>query len=61
MPDLVNWHWPQWAVAGLYFIGLLVAARRHGSQKMGHENFWTVAGATALVSILLWFGGFWTP
>lgn len=61
MPDLNTWNWPQYAIAGLYLFGLLIAAHRHGTMPVKKYNFWDVAIGCAIGTTVLYFGNFWTP
>ncbi len=49
---------PQWIYIGLLAFGLVEATIKHGQPK-GEYNAYHTLVATALVALLLWWGGFW--
>lgn len=55
----MNWHWPQYVLASLYLIGLLLHARDHGKPKTGKDNFFVAAVSIVINIVVLHFGGFW--
>jgi hypothetical protein len=50
-------HPPAILMVILFSFGLAVAAHRHGQQE--RASFWLVLIATAVQSLILWWGGFW--
>lgn len=61
LPDLNTWHWPQWALAILWALSLMVSASMHGKPRDGKYSFWVGASGIAVGVAILYFGNFWTP
>jgi hypothetical protein len=52
--------WPEITWITLTCIGLGMTFSQHGQPKEGKENGWVSLFATALVTCLLWAGGFFS-
>jgi len=54
-----TWHWYQWTMAILMFLGVAATAALHGDERKGKYSFPTKLVSTFLLSFLLYKGGFW--
>lgn len=57
----MNWHWPQWTFATIYLLALFGHGLTHDTPKTGKNN--GVYGVLCIIlsTIVLYYGGFWTP
>lgn len=53
-------HWPQVTYLILLVIGVAISAEKHGKPRTGNYSFPTSLVAAAIISAILYFGGFWT-
>ena len=56
----MEWEWPQYAMAGLFFVELWWQSQRHGKPREHPHDFPASLFATGIVVGILYFGGFWT-
>jgi hypothetical protein len=55
-----NWQWPQYLIASMTVINLLLAAHFHGKPREGKHNFFLAMASTVLLTgFVLYSGGFW--
>lgn len=55
-----NWHWPQYIMASLAMINLLLSANMHGKPRTGTFNFFaSLTGVILFTGFVLYSGGFW--
>ena len=54
----MNWEWPQYVIAALLLVRLLLNAHGHGRLPKIENNFWAALIVTAGWTALLWAGGF---
>jgi hypothetical protein len=51
---------PQIIVIVLYALSVGVVLSRHGKPETGNHNVWSSLLTIAVMSALLWWGGFWS-
>jgi hypothetical protein len=54
-----NWGFAQYLMAGLFLLGLMSDAHRHGRPYQKTENVFVSLVAVAISATILHFGGFW--
>lgn len=54
-----GWGCPQWAIAALLMLGLLVNGHLHGKPRTGTIDFRVALVRTVLIAFVLHVGGFW--
>lgn len=56
-----NWQWPQWVVASIYFIRIIVNGCNNGEPRKSDNNydFSISLIAVAVSAFVLYKGGFW--
>ncbi len=57
MIDIANWAWPQWTLASLLAVNLLLSAHLHGKPREPN-SFWTSIIGLGIILPILYFGGF---
>lgn len=55
-----NWEWPQYTVATLYVIGVLLESWLHGQERTGKFNGPIKIIGSAIGAWILYCGGFWS-
>jgi hypothetical protein len=50
---------PQITLIILWALALGITAEQHGKPKKGNESFWRSLLSVAIISAILWWGGFW--
>jgi len=53
-------NWPEWTIIILWVIGSMGNLVMHGKPKEVNYNFVTHAMNVAIMTFVLYFGGFWT-
>lgn len=53
------WGWPQWLIAAMYMINILIASGFHGQRRCGKVNAPKNIVLTAIGVWILYKGGFW--
>lgn len=54
------WEWPQYVMAFLYVLAVLVHAASHGKEKRGKYNGPGAIIGAAISVWILYMGGFWS-
>ena len=57
----MTWHWPQFVMAALIFVGIGHSLARFGQQKTDRYDWTDLILGPAIAIVLLYYGGFWTP
>ena len=57
---MYNWEWPQYAIAALYALSIVLTAAMHGRPKDGNHNVLATIVASAIGAWILYAGGFWS-
>ena len=59
MEMFTEFGWPQWTVAIVYSLGVILTIRDHGKPKTGNGNGFFAILAFGLLALVLHVGGFW--
>lgn len=57
MFDPSHWAWPQWTMAVMLFLGLVISAGKHGEPREPYNGFIAMV-SFGLAVFILSFGGF---